>query len=228
MNNQIEAIPEVELRDLFELFKRDTLMAMNCQAIGTIQKFNVEKQTCEVKISYDKKYLEPNEFGINVPVAKPYPLLVDVPVINLYGGDAGLTFPIKKGDKCILLFNDRDIDNWFEGKEEGFVRTSRLHSLTDGFAIVGIRNKKNFIANYDATRASLFNGTTTVSVGPDKILIANETATLNTLLQELVTAIKDIKTIDTIPNGNQVPQSLQPTSITAIEQVGTKIQELLE
>lgn len=228
MTDRIEQVPEVELRDLLELFKRDTMLNLNCHAIGEITKFNAAKQTCEVKISYDKKYLEPNEYNEIVAVKKSYPLLVDVPVINLYGGDAGLTFPIKAGDKCVVLFNDRDIDDWFEGKEEGFVRTSRLHSLTDGFALVGIRNKNNFIDTYDEMRASLYNGDCQVGVGADKILIKNAMYSLNEVLQDLVTEIKNIQTIDTLPNGSQVAKSLQPSTISLIEAAGVKIGELLE
>lgn len=226
--NQNVVIPDVELRDLLELFKRDTLLSVNCHAIGRVKKFNKANQTCEVQISYDKKYMEEDEFGIAQPVKKPYPLLVDIPVISLSGGESGLTFPIKAGDGCIVLFNDRDIDNWFEGKETGFVRTLRIHSISDGIAIVGIRNKNDFIQAYDDSRASLYNGSTRVAVGESKILIENSITTLNTLLQELIDEIKDIKTRDTIPGGTIIEQSISASSILKLATVATKLEGLLE
>ena len=69
-----------------------------------------------------------------------YPLLVDCPCFILQGGGAFIEMPIQKGDECIILFNDRDIDNWFNGTTKE-PNSNRKHTLSDGIAIVGINNK---------------------------------------------------------------------------------------
>lgn len=76
------------------------------------------------------------------------PLLVDVPVQFPSGGGATLTFPIKKGDECLVTFSARCIDAWWQlgagtGSSPGQVPPdARMHNLSDGIAHVGIRSKK--------------------------------------------------------------------------------------
>ena len=133
--------------------------------------------------------------------------------------------PITAGDTCLVLFNDRDIDNWFQSGQVGPVATSRLHSMSDGIALVGIRSLANSIEGYDMTRAMLFNGTTQVGVSATHVKIANNLTTLNTLLQNLITTIQAITTTNAVVG---VPCTLSPASIAALTSVATQIGGLLE
>lgn len=214
---------DVDLLALLELWQRDIMLTLNCHAVGQVQKFNKDNQTVEVQISYDRKFIEDQEDGDPIEVAKPYPLLVDVPVVCLRGGSAGVTFPIQKGDECLLMFNDRDIDNWFEGKKSGFVRSPRTHSISDAIALVGLSSKESFIQSYDEERASLYNGDTRVAVSADKILIENQTATLNDLIQELVTELQSLTTV-----GSATTQSISPANVANLTTIATKFEGLLE
>jgi hypothetical protein len=51
--------------------------------------------------------------------------------------------PIQSGDTCLVLFCDRDLDNWFESGQITTLNSNRVHDLSDGVALVGIRHKQN-------------------------------------------------------------------------------------
>jgi hypothetical protein len=60
-----------------------------------------------------------------------------VPVHFPSGGGYGLTFPIKSGDHCLLMFSERCIDNWFVNGGTAPPDDFRQHDLSDAFALVG-------------------------------------------------------------------------------------------
>lgn len=236
--NQVPSNPS--LQDLLDLVKKDVMMSIACHHVGTIQSFDETKQTAQVTINYKKTYFQRNaSTGLYDPVLVDYPILLDCPCIVLGGGPASLTFPIQKGDECLMLFNDRDIDNWFQSGQVGPVATPRLHSLSDGFALVGIRSSGKVLSGYDLTRAVLQHGTTVVAVGESLVKIANADFTLNTILQDLVTAINDLVTqtaaitvtgVTPGPGASGVPANAAAiTAIaTTLSQVATDLGGLLE
>jgi hypothetical protein len=221
LNKQVEPT----LKDAFDLSKRNIFLTMNCHAIGIIQSFNAAKQTASVSIAYVKTQQVLQSDGTYQAVAVNYPTLVDAPVICLGGGDWSLTFPIQAGDECVILFNDRDIDNWYQSGQVGPVASSRMHSFSDPLILVGPRSSQNVIESYDTTRAVLANGSTMVGVGSSLVKIANATTTLNTLLQNLITAIKNISTTNAVVGS---PCLISTTSQTALANIATQIGQLLE
>lgn len=186
------------LIDLLNLFKKDIFLSLNCHHIGTIQSFDPSQQTASVTINYTKTFFEFNpQTGVYDSVVQNYPVSGECPVICLGGGGGALTFPIAKGDECLVLFNDRDMGNWFQGGAGSPNGTARLHSFADAIVLVGLRSIANVLTNYDMTRVALRNasdGSTVVGVGETLIKIANSTTTLNTLLQSLVTSIENLVT----------------------------------
>ena len=180
-------ISDPQLTDLLNLVKKDIMISLNCHAIATVQSVNTTDQILTATINYNKTYF--NDDG--TPYLVEYPVLMDCPFIILGGGGAALTFPIAKGDECVILFNDRDIDNWFSGATSGPVASARLHSLSDGLALVGLNPP---IASYDPLRAVIQNGTTGVGVSTTKVKIYNATTTLNTTLQLIMVQIEALAT----------------------------------
>jgi hypothetical protein len=63
--------------------------------------------------------------------------LVDVPVCFPHGGGYLITFPIKAGDECLVVFSSRCIDGWWQSGQIAPQTDRRMHDLSDGFAIVG-------------------------------------------------------------------------------------------
>jgi hypothetical protein len=237
MSGQNRQLATPKLNDLLEMTRREIFLSLNCHAIGTITKFNPAKQTAEVQISYTQQYSTPDPNAL--PIEKAYPPLADVPVIVVHGGTAGLTMPIKPGDGCIVLFNDRDIDRWFVNGPGGPPESARLHSIADGIALVGLNPTNDPISPYDTARAVLYNGTTMVGVGESLIKIANASHTLNALLQELVAEVKALATkaqmitmTGVIPGGgvSGPPQNAADfvTIASDIDATASKIAELLE
>lgn len=237
-NPQNLTIEEPHLKDLLDMHKRDILLSMNCHAIATIQSFDKDKQTCTAVMNYTKTFYQKNSSGNYDPVQVAYPLLVDVPVIVSRGGLSGIRFPIKQGDVALICFNDRDIDNWFKGANTGPVASNRLHSFSDGIAIVGLSSMANPISGYgddavfwnDKTKVSLTpttatigNDTTTFEVST-KIKLANSTGTLNSLLQELCTELETLAGTIVPAPGNP----LNPAVAAQLIATATKIGSLLE
>lgn len=190
-DNRLQYDPN--LADVISSSIKGAMLNFNCHHLATIQSFNPEHQTVTATINYSKSFLRPNAItGVYSSVQVDYPLLVDVPVVIMQGGPCTLTFPIEAGDDCLILFNDRDIDAWFHSGQKGPLPTTKLHSFSDGIALVGLRHFKNSIVDYDMTRAVLqYEGGGFVGVGPTQVKIANETQTLkgvmNGLIDQLIT-----------------------------------------
>src|ERR1700743_1822688 len=111
----INAVPNElhNLNDLWNFWKKQLKLEFNCHHIGTIQTFDPELQTAQATINYTKTFLQVDSIG-NTNIATPdYPVLIDCPCIVLGGGGGYLSFPIEAGDECLILFNDRDMSNWY-------------------------------------------------------------------------------------------------------------------
>jgi len=153
-----------DLRSLLTDLKKEIFYGLNCHQVGVINSFNPTTQTATVQIQVLRN------IG-NTQVA--YPLLTDCPVIFPGGGGAYMTFPVAKGDPCLVLFNDRDLDLWFTTGNVVGPNSARAHSLSDGIVLVGIRNKTNpppYTAN-DAVMLAF--GTASVKITPAVIRATN-------------------------------------------------------
>lgn len=64
----------------------------------------------------------------------PYPTIHNVPLQFPCGngGKSGMTFPIKQGDTCIIIFSDHQLDSFLSGVESDDMRN---HSMNDAYAI---------------------------------------------------------------------------------------------
>lgn len=81
------------------------------------------------------------------------PNLLDVPIIFPRGGGYSMTFPIKQGDECLVMFSCRNIDAWWQNGGIQAAMTVRMHDLSDGFALVGPYSQPQVIENISATTA---------------------------------------------------------------------------
>lgn len=235
-------VNEKSLRDLLDLVKKEVKLEMSCVHVGTIQSFNASAMTVVASINYTKTFfvLNPatNQY---VPTQLNYPTLVDCPIVCLGGGKTNITFPITKGDECLLLFNDRDIDNWYSSGQIGPTASLRLHSFTDAFALVGVKSNPNLLTSYDTVRAILTNGNAKIGFNPtnNKVTIQNNTTTLNTLLQSLITNVSNLATAcaaitvtGVTPGGGTSAIPANAATITALVSnlttLGTQIGGLIE
>jgi len=86
-----------------------------------------------------------------------------VPVHTPQGGGWSMTFPIKPGDTCLMLFSQTGYDHWlYEDKDTAglLANLPKPHLLRkfkedDGFCFVGINTLPRKITNYHETGAEL-------------------------------------------------------------------------
>lgn len=236
------SIRNPELKDLLDLWQLNANLDFNCHHLATIQSFNSSNQTVKCSINYKGTYWVYDENTRQlIPKNLDYPALLDCPVIVLGGGPCRLTFPIKEGDQCLLLFNDRDIENWFQGSLASPNATPTLHGFSDAIALIGPNNLSSLIQNYDTVRALLTNGNVKNGINPitNKLTLQNNITTLNTLLQNLCTQLKNlttqlsILTVTAVSSGGDT--SGPPTNASIIIGIGddisaiaTEIGELIE
>jgi hypothetical protein len=100
---------------------------------GIIVSFDPATQTASVQPAIKRIFTERG--AVNLPVC------VDVPVAFPGGGDFWLTFPVKAGDECILLFSERAIDFWHANGGTQLPAEYRMHDLSDGIAQVGLNSQ---------------------------------------------------------------------------------------
>jgi hypothetical protein len=121
------------------------------------------------------------------------PLLVDVPIVFPSAGGFSLTFPIAAGDEVLVVFASRCIDTWWQSGGIGTQAEARMHDLSDGFAIAGIKSQATKIANISNSSVQLRNndGSTFVEIdGSGNITL--KSATLITLDSPLVQMTGDL------------------------------------
>jgi len=117
-----------------------------------------EFRTCKASIKIDMQELYQNNTYVD------YPVISNVPVIFPRCGGAEITMPVKRGDSCLVIFIDRDIDSWLLGASKQPPKSKRLHHLNDAVAIMGLSqfnkpssavNNNDLSINYDGSKITL-------------------------------------------------------------------------
>lgn len=140
---------------------------------GIIETFDAAKQLATIQPAIRRIFVtRDGEQEILVP--SDLPILINVPVIFPRGGGFSLTFPVAKGDECLLVFCERSIDNWHETGNVKVPGARRFHSLSDATAFVGLSSLPNKVPNYDNTNVQLKRDDGTVEF----TLLTNGTAKL--------------------------------------------------
>ncbi len=108
-----------------QALKQEIFESLHCALPGKVVSFDADSQTVVIQPAV--------RTGSDVDL----PLLLDVPVFM------PVPIEVHEGDACLVIFADRDIDAWFESGEAEVPPSSRMHSLSDGFAFVGFRTRGN-------------------------------------------------------------------------------------
>lgn len=206
---------DMNLKNLLDLFKKDLMLNFNCHALATVQSFDSSNGTVKASINYKKTFMQRQGNGSYQPIQKDYPLLVDCPVIMMQGGTAVLTFPITPGDSCMILFNDRDMDNWLYSGQVQEVASQRLHSFSDGVALVGLRSFNSPVEDYDSVRAVLRNGGAQVAVGPTLLKLSNQVTDLKQVINGLIDIIATLTSAMSGANAGNIPATVAAPSAAA-------------
>lgn len=128
---------------------------------GIVQSYNAAAGTCEVQPAIQAQVTDKNgkKTWTNLP------LLVDVPVQFIGGGDFVFTMPVKKGDEGLIIFSCRCIDSWWQQGGVQKQAEMRMHDLSDGFLIAGFRSQARKLSNVNEDFPELRNLTGTLKFG---------------------------------------------------------------
>jgi len=136
-------------------------VVVNVDNIGT-------EQTVDVQPALRMQFMNPDNSWTSV---KP-PVCIHCPAQFPGGGGATLTFPVKVGDECLLVFASRCIDSWWQqGAANGNVPEQaeyRMHDLSDGFALLGFRSVPRALPAISTTETQLRtdDGVATIGLNP--------------------------------------------------------------
>lgn len=144
---------------------------------GIIQSFDSITQTCTIQLTLREEVTKEDytKEWINLP------LLLDVPIVIPQCKGMALTFPIEKGDECLVIFLDSCMDSWFSSGGIQNQIEKRRHDLSDAVAIIGIKSQPNVIPNYSKDSCQLRNneGTAYVELKGNNINLVGSTVNIS-------------------------------------------------
>lgn len=182
-----QTINPPDLDDLLAESRETLLSNINCIQIGKISKINND-QTCEIEIQFLRRLAD--------GTTKKYTPLVDCPYFVLNGGSSYIDMPISKGDYCLVLFNDRNIDDWWDTGNVAVPADTRKHDFSDGIALVGI-NPRDKALSFDSSSLRIIGpGSTPASIvlkSDGTIEMTGDTSITGKLtVSDLIRGAKDI------------------------------------
>lgn len=212
---------QTDFNDIMIIAQDAIMSRLNCHNIGRIIEFDSATQTCTVEMMQIKQFNE--QTFIPAPITQ-------VPLIILGSGGGHITMPNPVGTICLLLFLDRNIDNFMETGEQYVPDTARMHDFTDAIALTTFTTLANPIQNYDENAITIFNEglieevqkLSYIKIYPnliqiqaadganialnDKVSISNSSQNLGALIKALLIACEGIATVN---GGGLTPSSLQ-------------------
>ena len=169
----IKKVNPPTLPSVLESHKRDVQKSVNKARVGSIIAFYpgdaTHAPTADVQIA-QKQVAAVSPTGVQT--LQDFPPLRGVPVFFPHGGGYTLTFPVSPGDECLLIFNDRELDNWLLSGPGLAPTTGRVHDLSDAMCLVGLRSNPNALAGISTSSCQLRSddGTTYVEIAADQIV----------------------------------------------------------
>lgn len=210
-----------DLSQLLIEFEENLLSKFNCCKIGKIIKFYPEDKTADIQI-LSKKEINGTLYD--------YPLLSKCLII----GDK-ITQPVLINDNCIVLFNDFNIDSYFETGTSQQPYNNRKHDLSDGIAILGVNSlvnkieydNNNIVLNYQSSikigeninlqannNINITNNQASIEEDNSGLIaIKNNQQSLFTILNTFLTGLLNLKTGTSPTNANYVLDTATTTLI---------------
>lgn len=195
------------LKEILDDKTAEIFASLNCVNIGKVESINSSEQTVEVTLQIKRLAQD--------GTSTAWPMLVDCPYFVLQGGRAYIDMPIAAGDFCLVLFNDRNIDTWWNTANMTDPRTPRKHSMSDGIALVGL-NPKPQALDHVATSVGII-------AADKKVRIKNDIETLFTLVGDLIDAVSGLTTY-----GSPESHTVTAASQAQLSAIKTRFETLLE
>jgi hypothetical protein len=139
----------------------DALRAnLHTHVSGIIDSYNKDAQTVTVYPAIMRVFRDKGAVAL--------PKLVDVPVAFPRGGGFALTFPVARGDECLLHFSEKCIDSWWERGGVQPPACWRTHDLSDAFAELGYSSKPRAVPSASTTAVEMRSVTNASKVSIDQ------------------------------------------------------------
>ena len=121
-------ITESFLQQTLSDFRREIFSSLHVAMPGTILSFDPDIATADVQPALRRATAS--------GLIQTAPVLSSVPVF-LPSAD----FAPQPGDPCLLIFADFCVDGWYDTAQPVLPPSSRMHDLSDAFALVSFRPK---------------------------------------------------------------------------------------
>lgn len=140
---------------------------------GVVQSYDSATQSVDVQPAVRSRY----EDETGATVVEPLPVIPLVPVVFPGGGGYRVTFPIQKGDTCLLVFANCSIDRWLRAGGVVDPQDDRRHTLNDAFAIFCARDFGHALRNAPTDRMSLgYDTGATIEINSSSVLLGGNDA----------------------------------------------------
>lgn len=147
----IRSLTDAEIEEL----KIDQkLYSLHTALPAFVEAVNLDEMTVDAKIALKLRTNNNGQLG-----SLEYPILKNIPFFTYQSGDYAITIPPKSGDVCLLIFSERETDNFLATGKMSEPRTvgSRKHDINDGFAIIGFNPYGKKIKNIDRNAITVRN-----------------------------------------------------------------------
>ena len=122
--------------DVFDKFIKSRMDGVHTCIPGRFESYSEADRKASVQPLV--KYRTPENDDVS------YPIIKNVPVVFPSTAGFSLTFPIVKGDTCLILFSEVGIGNWLAGTgQEVNADDQSKFSLTDAIAVPGLFSFKS-------------------------------------------------------------------------------------
>jgi hypothetical protein len=167
-NDSIESLGE-----LIDYMITKRLADTHTSLPGIIESFDAATQTAKVNVAIKRVRDVRNADGTYTEIPTQIAPILNVPVQFPSGGGFHITFPVAKGDECLLVFQERSIDRWQQQSGIQKPLDRRMHEYTDAIAIVGIKSSPNAISDISTDSLQIRNddGTTFIDVTDSEIIL---------------------------------------------------------
>ena len=121
-----------EIKSIIKDWTNDRVANIHTCTPGKIISYNPKTNRADVQ--------PVGEFKTNDERSLPYPIIHNAPIIfpTGNGGKSGITFPIKSGDGCLIVFSEGQLEDFLAGEKKSDSDDPRRHSLNDAIIIPGL------------------------------------------------------------------------------------------
>ena len=160
-------------------------MKLNTCIPAIVDEFDPTTQRVSATPAIMGKYVHPDTQAVTYIQC---PKITNIPLAITKGVGLKITYPIKKGENCTLIFSQRSIDNFLiEGgiqrpydTEDPDKTTLRCMDMTDAMCFPGVITNQEVIASYDNDALEIRNedGTTKLTVKENSLKFLQGSASI--------------------------------------------------